>query len=173
MLWLVHPGARTFCPLAPSPSRPTTALMSRFHPAQGMKHLREVWTGSLAQPWQIMQKQRLAQEPLHPPSPHTEHRASLSPDTYKLAASKFHPKVKPKHMSNCSSAKSSSICQRRTGARPPATTPSNTTLGAAGPTGPHDKGTQGSALVFPTSPPSLFPLLRSLSVGEQPMGKLS
>lgn len=33
--------------------------------------------------------------------------------------------------------------------------------------------TKGWAPVFPTSAPSLFPLLQSLSVSEQPMGKLS
>lgn len=122
---MIHPSTRTFCPLASSPSRHTAALMSQFHPAQGTKHLCAVWTGSLARPWQITQKQSLAQEPVHSPSPHTEHRVSLSLDTCKLSASHFHSKVKPKHMFNCGSAKSSSICQQRTGARQLATTLSN------------------------------------------------
>lgn len=42
---------------------------------------------------------------------HTSNRVSLSLDTYKLSASNFHPKVKPKHMYNWAPAKPSSICQ--------------------------------------------------------------
>lgn len=96
----VHPGPGTFCPLASSPSQLIAALVSHLRPARGMNHLCEVWTGSLAQPWQIVQKQSLAQEPLHSPSPHTEHRVSLSLDTYKLSAFNFRPNVKPEHTYN-------------------------------------------------------------------------
>lgn len=77
------------------------------YPAQGMSHLREVWTGSLAD---YAETEPGSGAPaFSQPTHKTEFTCLLTLN--KLSASNSYPKVKPECMCPCVLAKSSPSCQ--------------------------------------------------------------
>lgn len=100
------------------------------------------------------------------------HTSELPCLLIQTSASNFHPEVKLHPVHNWVPAKPGSSCQQRPGAglRVTTTLP-NPALWSQGAV-PTDFGGMGAGGV-PTSPPSLFPPLRSLSISEQQVGKVS
>lgn len=109
--WLVRPGAGTFCPLASSPLDPQqhSSLSSRQPEGRDVS-ARPGWGV-----WHSCGREGSNRPGFFQPV-HTWNRVFLSLDAYRLSASDFQPKVKPKCMYDCASAKSSSLCQLRPGA---------------------------------------------------------